>query len=56
VSGHPAEPRTPFSVVLADANVWFSRVVHEYILHSAARQIIRVRWSKEILDETVGTL
>lgn len=39
------------TVVLADANVLYSRVLRDYILYASGEQLISVRWSQEILDE-----
>lgn len=39
------------SVVLADANVLYSRVLRDYLLYAAAEQLISIRWSQRILDE-----
>ncbi len=39
------------SIVLADANVLYSRVLCDYLLYAAAEQLISVRWSQRILDE-----
>ena len=38
-------------VVLADANVLYSRVLRDYLLYAADREIITVVWSAEILRE-----
>lgn len=38
-------------IVLADANVLYSRVLRDYVLYAAAEQVISVRWSQRILDE-----
>ncbi|MGV0741044.1 PIN domain-containing protein [Mycolicibacterium sp. XJ870] len=46
----------PFRVVLADANVPYSRVLRDYLLYAAAHQLIRVTWSKAVLDEVVEHL
>ncbi|MFP5346351.1 MAG: PIN domain-containing protein [Actinomycetes bacterium] len=56
MSGEEAEPRVLLSVVLGDANVLYPRVLRDYILYAMARQLIGVRWSKEILDEVVEHL
>lgn len=45
--------RVPIRVVLGDANVLYSRVLRDYLLYSAAHQLIRVTWSREILHEVV---
>lgn len=56
MSGQEAEPRILFSVVLADANIVFSRVLRDYVLYAMTHQLIRVRWSQAILDEAVRRL
>lgn len=56
MSGPEAEPRVLLSVVLSDANVLFSRVLRDYVLYAMTYQLIRVRWSHEILDEVVEHL
>lgn len=38
-------------VVLADANILFSRVLRDYIVYSAAEGLIDLHWSEQILDE-----
>lgn len=38
-------------VVLADANVLYSRVLRDYLLYAADQEIIAVAWSRGILDE-----
>jgi predicted nucleic acid-binding protein len=39
------------TIVLADANVLYSRVLRDCLLYAAAGQLISVRWSQRILDE-----
>lgn len=39
------------SIVLADANVLYSRVLRDYLLYAAAEGLISIRWSQRILDE-----
>ena len=39
------------SVVLADANILFSRTLHDYVLYAADEGAIEVHWSREILAE-----
>lgn len=39
------------TIVLADANVLYSRVLRDYLLYAAVEQLISVRWSQRILDE-----
>lgn len=56
MSGEQAEARVLFSVVLGDANILYSRVLRDYVLHAMAHQLIRVRWSRLILDEAVEHL
>lgn len=38
-------------VVLTDANVLYSRVLRDYFMYAAQRDVIQIRWSREILDE-----
>lgn len=37
-------------VVLADANVLYSRVLRDYLLYAADEEIIAIAWSRGILD------
>lgn len=39
------------SVVLADANILFSRTLRDYFLYAAHAGAIEIRWSQQILDE-----
>ncbi len=39
------------SVVLADANILFSRTLRDYFLYLADEGAIEIRWSQQILDE-----
>lgn len=41
----------PVRIVLADANVLYSRVLRDYLLYASAEDLISVRWSQQILDE-----
>ena len=50
MTDHPGSA-TPFHVVLADANVLYSRVLRDYLLYAATAELITVTWSDEILDE-----
>lgn len=43
-------------VVLADANVLYSRVLRDYLLYAADEQVIAVLWSAEILREVTEHL
>jgi predicted nucleic acid-binding protein len=43
-------------VILADANVLYSRVLRDYLLYAADQEIITVAWSGEILREVTGHL
>lgn len=56
MSGADPVSRVRLSIVLADANVLYSRVLRDYVLYAMAHQLIGVRWSKEILDEMVEHL
>lgn len=46
----------PITVVLADANVLYSRVLRDYPLYAADEGVIAIRWSRAILSETVEHL
>lgn len=41
----------PVRVVLADANVLYSRVLRDYLLNAAEQEVIAIAWSDRILDE-----
>ncbi|MCB0975598.1 MAG: hypothetical protein KDB86_13750 [Actinobacteria bacterium] len=41
------------SIVLADANVLYSRVLREYLVYAADEGVISIRWSRTILTEVV---
>lgn len=56
MSGGAAAPRILSSLVLADANVLYSRVLRDYLLYAMAHRLIRVAWSSEILGEVVEHL
>jgi len=43
-------------VVLADANVLYSRVLRDYLLYAADEEIIAVAWSPQILTEVTEHL
>jgi predicted nucleic acid-binding protein len=43
-------------VVLADANVLYSRVLRDYLLYAADQEIITITWSRQILTEVVEHL
>lgn len=38
-------------VVLADANVLYSRVLRDYLLYAVTRRLITINWSRMILDD-----
>jgi hypothetical protein len=44
------------SVVLADANILFSRTLRDYFLYVADHGAIEIHWSQQILDEMSGNL
>jgi hypothetical protein len=46
----------PVDVVLADANVLYSRVLRDYLLHAAEIGVCAVTWSTRILDEATRGL
>jgi hypothetical protein len=39
------------SVVLADANILYSRTLRDYFLYAADHGAIEIHWSQQILDE-----
>ena len=43
-------------VVLADANVLYSRVLRDYLLYAADQEIVAVAWSSQILAEVTEHL
>lgn len=43
-------------VVLADANILYSRVLRDYLVYAAADGLIRLQWSDLILDEMARSL
>jgi predicted nucleic acid-binding protein len=43
-------------VVLADANVLYSRVLRNYLLYAADQEIVAIAWSSHILDEVTEHL
>lgn len=44
------------NVVLADANVLYSRSLRDYLLYAAEQEIVNVHWSQAILDEVTKHL
>lgn len=46
----------PIRVVLADANVLYSRVLRDYLLYAATQGVMEIRWSAAILAEVVEHL
>lgn len=51
-----ADVRRPIRVVLADANVLYSRVLRDYLLYAATQGVVEIRWSPAILSEVVEHL
>lgn len=51
-----SDERRPIRVVLADANVLYSRVLRDYLLHAATQGALEIRWSPAILSEMVEHL
>jgi len=43
-------------VVLADANVLYSRVLRDYLLYAADQEIVAIGWSSQILAEVTEHL
>lgn len=52
----PAGENKPIHVVLADANVLYSRVLRHFLLYAAEQAIITIAWSPEILREATEHL
>lgn len=52
----PRRDRVPVRIVLADANVLYSRVLRDYVLYAATEDLISVKWSQKILDEMTRNL
>ncbi|MFT4233984.1 MAG: PIN domain-containing protein [Microbacterium sp.] len=50
------DEHAPIRVVLADANVLYSRVLRDYLLYAAAQGVLDIRWSAAILAEVVEHL
>ena len=48
--------RPPIRVVLADANVLYSRVLRDYLLYATTAELIEIRWSPAILAEVIEHL
>lgn len=51
-----SDTRPPVRVVLADANVLYSRVLRDYLLYAAMQGVLEIRWSAAILAEVVEHL
>lgn len=52
----PPEETDLVRVVLADANVLYSRVLRDYLLYAADQEVIAITWSPQILDEVTEHL
>lgn len=52
----PGDEADLIRVVLADANVLYSRVLRDYLLYAADQEIIAITWSAEILTEATEHL
>ena len=50
------DEHAPIRVVLADANVLYSRVLRDYLLYAATQGVLEIRWSAAILEEVVEHL
>ncbi|PWJ52619.1 hypothetical protein SAMN06264364_119114 [Quadrisphaera granulorum] len=48
--------RAPIRVILADANVLYSRVLRDYLLYAATGGLLEIRWSAAILAEVIEHL
>jgi len=56
VTSEPSGVLGPITVVLADANVLYSRVLRDYLVYAADEGAIAIRWSRAILIEAVEHL
>jgi predicted nucleic acid-binding protein len=56
VTGEATELLGPTRIVLADANVLYSRVLRDYLVYAADQGAISIRWSRAILVEAVTHL
>jgi len=56
VTAAEGRARPPIRVVLADANVLYSRVLRDYLLYAATVDVVEVRWSTMILAEAIEHL
>ena len=52
----PADETDLIRIVLADANVLYSRVLRDYLLYAADQEIIAITWSPQILAEATEHL
>ena len=53
---HPANETDLIRIVLADANVVYSRVLRDHLLYAADQEIIAITWSPQILAEATEHL
>lgn len=53
MTGVGTELLGPTRIVLADANVLYSRVLRDYLVYAADEGVISIRWSRAILIEAV---
>ena len=51
-----SDERATIRVVLADANVLYSRVLRDYLLYAATEGVLEIRWSAAILTEVIEHL
>lgn len=56
MTGDAPELVGPTKIVLADANVLYSRVLRDYFVYAADEGVISIRWSRVILTEAVKHL
>lgn len=56
MTGVGTEVLGPTRIVLADANVLYSRVLRDYLVCAADEGVISIRWSRAILIEAVEHL
>ena len=54
MTGDALDVLGPTTVVLADANVVYSRVLRDYLLYAADEGAVSIRWSRAIPSVDVG--
>lgn len=56
MTGASSKVLGPARIVLADANVLYSRVLRDYLVYAADEGVIAIRWSRRILTEAMKHL